>query len=298
MMPRTDICKIVFGGFILSSIFCVAAHQNCRGEQHTFPKRYTVRPDTQLVLKVPYSKVLYGEIPHIYVGIKNDSKAPLKLSSMFDCDTCNQLLFEARMELDGDNLTQPPFIPSWDKLAASTDFVELAQGESWLYETQKSQILYNYNILPDKTIEIRIALLTGPGEWVFSDWVHLQRLNNQPLDKADIVSTIDFSTIKDLPIRKATIEDQTYLFVARTRIARIPNGATPRFEWDKKKQLLTVHFEGVDVPPLVHFVRMIETRQWSPQTAPHMEELKSLKAMLSSKKTDKNTDEVKASPAK
>ena len=92
-------------------------------------------------------------------------------------------------------------------------------------------------------------------------------------------------------IKQAVIDGETYLFLFNSnngaRIARVPQGATPRFETFKKvvkdntERTLIIHFDGVDVPPVVHDFHHIVTLEGTAETTPHLQVLKSLEKAMS-----------------
>lgn len=261
-------------------------------------KRITVRKDVILDLRMPYSKILSGESPHIYLGIKNGGDKPLNIDADFGFETWNQLLNEARGTDSEDNLTRPEFIPTWESLEKSVakknfGFDILKNGEWQIYAKNgiaRSSIRWNYDILPRGTRQIRVSLMTGENEWAFSDWVPLQRLNERKLHDCKTIEILFEGTGRSRMIKQAVIDGETYLFLVNrsngSRIARVPEGATPRFEVFKKvvegmtKRTLVIHFDGVNIPPVVHDIVNILTLEGTAETAPHLEVLKDLEKTM------------------
>ena len=241
-----------------------------------FDGNWKIRPDTRVVLRVPFEKILEGEWPQMYIAILNKSETPIKLIDMFD--SREQMIFQARETPSGLNLTRPEFIPNWPRLQSwRYGYITELQSYTYkIYDCIKDIGLY-YDIYPRGTKEIRVGILTGPDEWVFSNWARIQRLYDRNLDDCTLLTSVNYSVELDLPIRKALIDNDTYLYYARTRICRIPDGATPRFDWDKEKSMLTVHFDGVDIPPFVYYARMYDFIEWTAEVAPHQEVLAALK---------------------
>lgn len=271
-----------------------AGHNHSNGQTHDMQK-ITIRDDVVLDLSVPYEKILYGEIPHIYLGIKNDGDRPVQINTDFMFESTNQIVFEARTGDSGDNLTKPEYIPEWSKLnqrveSGQIGFESLNKGDSRIYARNggkpRSQLSWGYDLLPQGTKEIRVSLLVGKNEWAFSDWVPIERYNGQKLHDAQVVETILEGTIREQQIRLATISGEQYLFLTGpnngTRIAVVPAGATPHFEIEGEnlERKLIIHFAGVDVPSVVHRIASIETLEGSSLTTPHLEMMSALEKRL------------------
>jgi len=130
---------------------------------------------------------------------------------------------------------------------------------------------------------MRVGFLVGSNEWVFSEWVPIRRLKDQHLRDGEVIETVDYKGISDpLPIRMKEINGDKYLFFTDVRFARVPDGASPRFDWDPEAYQLAVHFDGVDIPPLVYDAAKYLNLEWTPKTAPHMVAREELKAELES----------------
>lgn len=262
-------------------------------------KKITMREDVTLDLRIPYSKILYGEIPLIYLGIKNEGDKPLNIDADFRFNSDNQLVYEARGADSEDNLTRPEFIPTWERLVKAvaqnhSGFENLKKRDYRIFATYGKRLFplsLSYDVLPKGTQKLRVSMLTGENEWVFSQWVPLERLNERKLHECETIETIFKGSIYEHTIKQAVIDGERYLFLANpingTRIARVPDRATPRVETLKKvvggmtERTLIIHFDGVDVPPVIHDLHNIATLEGSAETTPHLEVLKSLeKAMF------------------
>lgn len=243
------------------------------------PANHQVRPGGLLVVRPAYEVLLENEDAEVYIGIKNLSDVPLKLLSLISVNTQDQLLFQARTGPDGENTTQPNFVPWWGRLA-SERFQEIGANEYVVFGS--SDFTQRYSFFPPEANEIRVGLLTGPEEWLLSEWVPMRRLEGQRVEDAAVVGIVEMGTgdrTWQLIIRKARIGDDEYLFLRHRRIARVPPGARPRFEFNRERgnEHLIIHFDGVDVPPLV---LLNEPSGWTPETAPHLQVLEDFKLEL------------------
>jgi len=248
-----------------------------------------INEDVQLVLKIPYEVVLYDEEPHIYLGVKNRSDEALKLiGSLHVAHAWHQLLYQSRSAPDGENLTNPEFIPDWDGVDnfIAEDFGhydELNKGESVVYMRHRGGLEGNYDRLPPGTREIRIGLLTGPEEWAFSDWVPIRRLDDRRLEDAEIVYQFPYHSFT-VAVRRMLIENDEYLFLEWCRLAKLPEGATPRFEFYREERtrrpVLKTYFDGVDVPPQLTDVGSILEMEWTPEIAQHATILEELRTEM------------------
>lgn len=259
----------------------------------------SIRDDVTLDLRIPYDTILFGEMPHIYIGIKNEGEDPLQINTDFMFETWNQMLYETRGEGSIDNLTRPEKMPDWKGLedrvkSEQIGFETLEQNESQIYARNGGkpthQLSWNYDIIPEGTEQMRVSLLVGENEWAFSNWVRVTRLNDKVnwLTNQTEIHTILGGTVREQKIRQADINGERYLFLASkrngTRIARVPEGASPRFEvvGENLERKLVIHFDGVDVPPVVHRIASIETLEGSSETTPHLEVLRSLERAMDS----------------
>jgi len=240
-----------------------------------FPDGHTTREHSRLLLRVPYRLILKGEHPHVYIGIQNLSDNPIILSESFSIEPENQVYYQARSDLTGMNLTKPNYIPIWDKLVREFELfgrVILERGDFRLYDFQRLQLNVSYPILPAGAQEIRVCLLVGHNEWVFSEWVPLRRVGEN-LNDGEVIATVYFRNLPNHPraIRMSEVDGIRYLFFSSTRFAMVPDGAAPRIDWQPTGALLTVYFDGVDVPPLLFNASEYQLIEWTHETAPHME---------------------------
>jgi len=249
------------------------------------PDGQRINEDVQLVLKIPYEIVLYDEAQHIYLGVKNRSGETLRLQ--WGGDDWEQLLFQARSEPDGENLTEPKFTPEWSRVGniidEYMDHFEIKQNESRIYMRHRGGLKANYDRLPPGTREIRVGLLTGPEEWAFSDWVPIRRLNDRRLVDAEIVYEFPYHSFT-VAVRRMLIENDEYLFLEWCRLAKLPEGSTPRLEFYREERtqrpILKTYFDGVDVPPQLTDVGSILEIEWTPEIAPHATMLEELRAEM------------------
>jgi hypothetical protein len=280
---RSVICMFV----IVLNFAVQAGYADPAADDRLFglPDGQRINEDVQLVLKIPYEVVLYDESHHIYLGVKNRSDEVLRLQ--WGGDDWEQLLFQARSEAAEDNLTAPKFIPEWSRVESiineHMDRLEIKQNEHRIYMRHRIELNANYDILPPGTREIRIGLLTGPEEWAFSDWVPIRRLDDRRLVEEEVIYEYEWHNIT-FRVRKVEIEGEVYLFRHYTRLAKLPEGATPRFEFyieEKTKiPILKTYFDGVDVPPQITRVQAILEREWTPEIAPHATMLEELRAQM------------------
>jgi hypothetical protein len=267
--------------YLQGVIICMVSSAFTLKGQDSLPQGCTLRQGTEVVLRIPYNAVFEDEYPVIYTGIKNLSAAPLKLSRCLSAEAFYQVMYETRTGLTGKIQTEAKFIPTWDSLISPMnsfqDFETLKQNDCRIYPLE---LLAPYKILSELSSEIRIGFLTGPNEWAFSNWAKLRTLKGQKVVDFEPMQTFIQKDGHGLKIRLTMIEGVSYLFVDGYRAARVPDGSQLRFEWNKEKNLLIIHFDGVNVPPVIHYVPMIETRKGSPETTPHLIALEALKAQL------------------
>ncbi len=273
------------------TIVLVVGTQNGFADDRLFglPDGQRINEDVQLVLKIPYEVVLYDESHHIYLGVKNRSDEALKLIGSLDvAPAWHQFLYQSRSAPDGKNLTNPEFIPDWDGVdnfvvEEFRHYDELNKGESAVYMRHRGGLKANYDILPPGTREIRISLLTGPDEWAFSDWVPIRRLDNRRLVEEKVIYEYEWHNIP-FRVMKIEIDGEVYLFRHYTLLAKLPEGATLRFEFSIEERtkipILKTYFDGVDVPSQITRVQAILEREWTPEIALHATMLEELRAQM------------------
>ena len=253
-----------------------------KGVSTDIPSDHEIRKDVILRLVIPYPVIVRNESAHIYIGIQNVSDKLLEIGDL-ELDSKYQLMWQVRSKSGGVNIGRTAFVPEWGQKAIL--------GDDNYYDTDslkplkygESMIIWPYYRFPDETKEVRAALLVGPKQWVLSEWVPLRYAEKTKVSKKQNVFTAKRKVGPGTDIYNIKIEDSSYLMTS-SRIARIPEGAKPRFEWDIDKYELTVHFDGVQVPPLVHYVPMIQARKWTADIAPHAKVLKDMKATFEKNK--------------
>lgn len=275
---------------------------------HDFDK-IKVNKDIILDLKVGYESVPYGENFKIYLGIKNAGKKPLGLHKDFlIADQHEQLFFEAISSKADKQITQADWMPWWKRLEKLNDdqlislepnqYLLLSSSprpsENWVY------LSMNYPITPMGTQKIRASLLTGPNEWAFSEWIAIDRLGLAEADIFDAPVIKKFTYIKtrlehrECEIRKARVQNEDYLYISLSgsrsshRMARIPEGASPRIEIEGEnlETKVVVHFDGSEHKPLVHWVSQIRTLEGSVETAPHLKIVQEIEKKMKEGKSE------------
>ena len=270
---------------IVLNIGALAAVADSGSDDRLFglPEGQRIREDVQVILKIPYEVVLRGEDAIMFLGIKNHSDTPLKLDGGGDREV--QYIAQARTGPQGENLTNPKYIPEWGRLDENFFMLarDISKGES-VVKWRRHMFSPGYDMVPPGTREIRVGLLTNPEEWAFSDWVPIRRLDDRWLNEEDVIYEYEYADHGfTLPVRQVEIEGDEYLFNSRYRFAKLPPGATPRFEFfidDRKGPLLRTHFDGVDVPPQLTDVGVMRELEWTPEIAPHATILEELRAEL------------------
>ena len=138
------------------------------------------------------------------------------------------------------------------------------------------------NGMPDPHMEsFQLALRYGNDRYALSKKQLLHFADVPKLEEhsslVDITSTTGFT----IPIRQIEIEGEKWLFQSIFRIARVPEGATPRFRMeyvpgetlgtgDVEEEILVIDFEGVEEEPVRILVRQAFPLSGSERTVPHL----------------------------
>ena len=278
---RTIICNFVMA-FVLAGIGEFAKAHPSRSDWGELPTSlsddYTVREDARVLLEIPYDTIIQGEPLRVFfVGIQNFSGSPIKILQSTGALELYQVHHQARAEPNSDNLTRPESIPFWEKLEfemRGVVYKSLQDGDFQIIDRMTLSI-------PGGSREMRVGFLVGPNEWIFSEWVPVHRVNEQSLQDGEIIASVEYPGIPDpLPVRIIAINGDKYLFFSDVRFARVPDGASPRIDWDSRSRQLVVHFDGIGIPPLITYMPQRQTIEWTPETAPHMVVRERMKAEL------------------
>jgi hypothetical protein len=209
----------------------------------------------QLDLKIPHEVVIKGERPHIYLGVKNLSDTPFRhICGWLHSDVAEQLYFQARNNVNGPNLTTPIFLPSWKRIDDKTKLdglCRLEKGEFIRHNHSRGHLNPAYDIIPPGTREIRIGILLGSNEWAFSKWVAVRRLDEVVLNEQQILSSIQYPAINTphlIYVRRASVGDESHLFIQAVRCHIIPKHKTPVVDsiWNAELKTLLIYSNFVD----------------------------------------------------
>jgi len=274
--------KILLVLFAATSIAFASPIQDTKTVKTDVPQGHEIRKDVKLVLGIPYPVVVESERSHIYIGIQNLSSRPVSIGDL-KLFPHYQLMWQARSESEGPNINKARFVPEWGRKPMLGDDVYYDKGMLKKLKAGESAIIwpcYSFDF-PKNTKEVRAALLVGPKQWAVSKWVPLRYAKTSAKPKKVYTAKDKIGTAYD--IMQVQIEDEQFLMCS-SRIARLPKDAKPRFDWNVKTHELTVHFDGVEVPPLVHYVPMIRARKWTAEVAPHAKVLKDMKELFEKNK--------------
>lgn len=260
------------------------------------PEGHSIREGARVLLKVPYELVLPHEKVHLYVGIKNTEDESIEI-----CETSNvyQFHFQARAEAGEEELRKFPVMP-WghiQKMKLTGFSWMLQKGQRLLFRSHMYDFRTGGNLFPPGTREIRVCILVGEKEWIVSDWVPARMLDDMPLNEQPVVMEIHRPEANiTLPVHQVEIDGRAYVFVSHHRAARVPQGADVRFEMDANpitfRRLLSVHFDGTDVPKLVWDVTPWVTREWTPETAPHNVVFEAMKEELQGEDAEQQSPDI------
>jgi len=242
-----------------------------------FPADITIRDDAEVLLRFPYEVLLADEWSDGYYAIRNLGDKPLTIQATPPVYTGDLVFFEARADEASPVIADMDYWPNWELLTSRNPLKHLEKNEYEWYEIIRTGYAGSIASLSVSTRESRVGFLTGPDEWVFSEWTPIRRINER-IEDGDVL--LEFTTPMGSfsTVRMCEVQGVNYIFLQRRRIARVPEGATPRAVWDNEAEHLTIHFDDVDIPAVVyHYLQPVE---WTPETVPHMAVLEDLKAEL------------------
>jgi hypothetical protein len=131
--------------------------------------------------------------------------------------------------------------------------------------------------MPDPHMEsFQFALRVGPDRYALSESQPLVFADVIELQKNPILAKIDKANGRTTPIRQIEIDGESWLFQRSFRIARVPEGATPRFRTEDGKETLVIEFDGVEEEPVRVNIAQAFPLSGSKRTVPHLHLWRSL----------------------
>jgi hypothetical protein len=153
----------------------------------------------------------------------------------------------------------------------------LMPGQSEVLGDLELRELFPNYAMPNPHMEgFQLALRLGPDRYALSEPQPLVFADIPKLEAHPVLQEIEVAGNYTFPLRRIKIEKAEWLFFSHIRIARVPEGATPKFRTEDEKQVLVVEFEGVVEEPVHVDVRQGFPLSGSIRTVPHLHLWRSL----------------------
>jgi hypothetical protein len=244
-----------------------------------FPSEITIRNNVKVLLSFPYEELFADEWISGFLAIQNLGDEPLTIQTPPPAETGDQIIYEFRASSDSTVVSTVPFWPEWELMTSRNPLTNLNRGDYVWHDIDR--IGYTVRMAPSGTNEARAGIITGTNEWAFSEWTPIKRNNDRVEDGVVLLEFIfdrgGFAPASRI-VRMANVQNESYIFYQKIRIARVPERASPRAVWDNDSGHLTIHFDGIDIPACIF--RISQPVEWTPETVPHMQVLENLKAEL------------------
>jgi len=165
--------------------------------------------------------------------------------------------------------------------------LKVLQGISRALKPEQTEVIGDLGLrglshgysMPNPHMEsFQLAARLGPDRYALSEPQPLTFANVPTVEKSPIIAEITTENIRPSPIRQIEIDGGKWLFYgfSKTRIARVPEGATPRFSTEDKNQILVIEFEGTEEEPVRIDMRQGFPLSGSKRTVPHLHLWRSL----------------------
>ncbi len=165
----------------------------------------------------------------------------------------------------------------------------LRPGQSEVLGDLSLRGLWHRYKMPNTHLEsFQLALRLGPDRYAFSQPQSLIMADVAAIETHPVIGEYERVGGKIRSIREVEIDGEKWLFRSRFRIARVPEGATPRFRTEDQKETLVIEFDGVDEEPVRIDVRQLFPQSGSERTVPHLHLWRSL--------TDRSMHEMAGTP--
>lgn len=146
---------------------------------------------------------------------------------------------------------------------------------------------YEYGMPDPHMDKFQFALRLGPDRYSLSESQPLVFANLPELEKHPVLTKIEKANGRTTPIRLIEINGENWLFQRSFRIARVPEGATPRFHLeyvngdtlgagDVDEEILVIEFDDVEEEPVRILIRQAFPLSGSKRTVPHLHLWRSL----------------------
>lgn len=153
----------------------------------------------------------------------------------------------------------------------------LKPGQSEVLGSRELGLLWMDTAMPNPHMKsFQLALRLGSDRYALSESIALTFANVPELEKHPIVAKVERIGDFEVAIRQIEINNEDWLFFSHFRIARVPEGATPRFSTETNKQILVIEFDGVEEEPVRIDVRQAFPLSGSKRTVPHLHLWRSL----------------------
>jgi len=233
-------------------------------------------PLPTVALNIPYKTVLRAENVQFTVVLRNGAKTSLPYIAEPAKAAARQVFM--RVERGVRDYTGPWHVDGplnfpgfrvrtvekdghWDAvLEAATALLRPGGTVEWDGSRFSELLFYVTEGMP-KSIQAQV--LIGPGRWVASDPVPIKIINKEleqfPVVFENVYAVGPRKVRRPARIRRVQIEGEDYLFTdGGGRICGVPRGCTPKFIWEPDAGLLTVHFPGTRVPPVLYNYRQMQ----------------------------------------
>lgn len=153
----------------------------------------------------------------------------------------------------------------------------LMPGQAEVLGDMAMRLLWMDYGMPNPHLDgFQLALRLGPDRYAVSESQSLVFANVGRIEEQPILVEVEKENGRTTPIRQIEVAGETWLFQRSFRIARVPEGATPRFRTEDEKATLVIEFDGVDEEVVRVNIAQAFPLSGSERTVPHLHLWRSL----------------------